>query len=230
MKLIVTGATGFVATELLRQAAKHAAITSVVTVSRSPVSIPEGASTDKFTSVIVRDYDQYTEEAKRAFAGADACIWTVGLTSRRYAEMDHAEATRICHTATRVGLQTIAAAAPATPFQFLYMSGGSAVRDQSTKLEGPLARFYLMRGDVENLVLAFATEHEGFKAGSVRPGLMKMRAQLPEILPMAEKNGLPTIALEDCCSAMLDVVINGFEKEPLNNDDIQAIADRVAAA
>ncbi|CAK5267506.1 unnamed protein product, partial [Mycena citricolor] len=106
-------------------------------------------------------------------------------------------------------------AGPATPFQFLYMSGATAVRDQSTKLEGPSSRSHLMRGDVENLVLAFAAEHAGFKAGSVKPGLIKKRAELPELLPTAEKNGWPTIALEDCCSAMLDVVINGFEKEPL---------------
>lgn len=39
--------------------------------------------------------------------------------------------------------------------------------------------------------------------------------------------GLPNIYVTDISIAMLDQVINGFEKEPLVNDDLVAIAQRV---
>ncbi len=78
MKLIITGATGFVATEVLRQALLLPSITAVVAVARNHVSAPEGLSasnTSKLKSVVVSDYDSYPEEVKKEFEGAEACIW-----------------------------------------------------------------------------------------------------------------------------------------------------------
>ncbi|CAK5267510.1 unnamed protein product [Mycena citricolor] len=227
MKLIITGATGFVGKEILSQASKHPRITSIVTVSRSAIAAPEGVPADKFQSLVVSDYDQYTDEAKKAFAGAGACIWTVGLTPRKYAAVSPEEAKRISHASTLAGLQAIAESAPAEPFRFCYMSGAGAVRDQTAKLEGELAEFRLMRGDVENAVLAFASEHAGFGAASVRPGLITERAKLEASREFAESKGWPTVALEDCVATMLHLVVNGFEKDPVSNDELTAIAGRI---
>ncbi len=79
MKLIIAGATGFVASELLRQSLCWPEITSVVAVARKEVSVPDqlgpGADASKLKSVVVRDYDDYPDEVRKEFAGADACIW-----------------------------------------------------------------------------------------------------------------------------------------------------------
>ena len=75
MKLIIFGATGFVGTELLRQSLLRKDITSVVAVSRR--ALPASSSSPKLTSVIVKDYDEYSPEDKRAFEGANGCIWSV---------------------------------------------------------------------------------------------------------------------------------------------------------
>ena len=80
MKLIITGATGFVATEVLRQALLLPSITTVVAVARKPVTAPEGTpltNASKLKSVVVEDYGTYPEDVKKEFAGADACIWYV---------------------------------------------------------------------------------------------------------------------------------------------------------
>ena len=80
MKLIITGASGFVATEVLRQALLHPSITSIVAVARSSVSSPEGTpatSASKLKSVVVPDYGTYPDDVKEEFADADACIWYV---------------------------------------------------------------------------------------------------------------------------------------------------------
>ena len=76
MKLIITGATGFVASEVLRQALLLPSITSVVAVARTPVSAPQGTpNSSKLKSVVVPDYGTWPEDVKKELAGADACIW-----------------------------------------------------------------------------------------------------------------------------------------------------------
>ena len=79
MKLIISGATGFVGQELLRQSLARDNIHTVVALARKPVTAPGGVGSDKLRSVVIPDYPvtaaEYPEEAKREFAGADACIW-----------------------------------------------------------------------------------------------------------------------------------------------------------
>ena len=75
----MTGATGFVGTEVIRQALRNPAITSVIALARKPVSRPDNSGSDentKFESVILKDWvTPYSESIKEQLKGADACIW-----------------------------------------------------------------------------------------------------------------------------------------------------------
>lgn len=79
MKLILTGATGFVGTECLRLALKNPKVTEVIALARREVKLPEGSSDvdkAKFTTVILEDMGQdYPSSVKEKLKGADACIW-----------------------------------------------------------------------------------------------------------------------------------------------------------
>jgi uncharacterized protein YbjT (DUF2867 family) len=84
MKLILTGATGFVGTEVLRQALRNKAITSVIALARKPVGVPEhtgpDADTSKLQSVVLRENEwtgAYPESVREVLRGCDACIWSV---------------------------------------------------------------------------------------------------------------------------------------------------------
>ena len=81
MKLIVAGASGFVATEIIRQALGIPAITSVIALARRPVATPtnldSGADASKLRSVVIKDYGVYPEDVKAQLGEADACIWYV---------------------------------------------------------------------------------------------------------------------------------------------------------
>ncbi len=85
MKLIITGATGYVGKEVVRQSLGRPEITSVVAVARKPVPVPDnlpaGADASKLRSVVVADYTEYPDDVRKEFAGADACIWCVSLPS-----------------------------------------------------------------------------------------------------------------------------------------------------
>jgi N-acetyl-gamma-glutamylphosphate reductase len=81
MKLIVAGSTGFLATEIIRQALAHPGVTSVLALARRETPIPKNlklkADSKKLKSVVCQDFGNYSEEVKRQLAGADACIWRV---------------------------------------------------------------------------------------------------------------------------------------------------------
>ena len=84
MKLVIAGATGFVATELIRQSLSIPKITSVIAIARHSVSTPSNlsptADPSKLRSVIIENYGSYPEDVMKQLAGADACIWYVPLS------------------------------------------------------------------------------------------------------------------------------------------------------
>ena len=83
MKLIVAGSTGFVATEVIRQALSNPAITSILALARRVTTLPEnlgpGADISKIKSVVCEDFANYPESVRQELAGANACIWYEGL-------------------------------------------------------------------------------------------------------------------------------------------------------
>jgi hypothetical protein len=171
MQLIVAGASGFLATEVIRQSLYLPKITSVIALARRSVSAPSGLGADadasKLQSVVIKDYDDYPDEVKKQFANADACIWyspsrssyfccmhnflpiharTVAVTPSKSRSMDFKDVQRICQDYTLIGLKamTEARSSATTPFRFMYLSGVAAERDQ-TKTPTFMAQYSWMR-------------------------------------------------------------------------------------
>lgn len=81
MKLIIAGASGFVATEIIRQSLSIPKITSVIALARRPISTPlnldQNAHASKLHRVVVENYDSYSDDVLKQLTGADACIWYI---------------------------------------------------------------------------------------------------------------------------------------------------------
>ena len=78
MKVILSGATGFIGREVLNQALAHPAITSLVCITRKV--LPEPArSNPKLKAIILTDFLSYTPEILSQLEGAESCIWYVLL-------------------------------------------------------------------------------------------------------------------------------------------------------
>ncbi|KAK7187940.1 hypothetical protein PSPO01_06142 [Paraphaeosphaeria sporulosa] len=225
MKLIIVGATGFVGTEILRQSLLRKDISSVVAITRRALTSPP--SSPKLQNVVVKDYDQYSDEAKTAFKDANGCIWTIAITPSKSSNYFWEEVVRVCQTSTMVGLRTMHEAGMGKPFRFIYMSGIAGERDQ-TKTPSFKPKYSLMRGATESQVLAFSKE-KGFEAMAAKPGLITdggiAKRAFASVLYYTMS--VPSIKVEQCAAAMLEQVVCGIEKEPLLNDDLVEVAMRM---
>lgn len=84
MKIIVTGASGLVGSEIIKRSLHMKEITSIIAVARQPITLDEGVNASKLKSVVVKDYENYPDNVKDEFSEADACIWyvrTIRLTT-----------------------------------------------------------------------------------------------------------------------------------------------------
>ncbi|KAF8849958.1 hypothetical protein BDZ45DRAFT_752230 [Acephala macrosclerotiorum] len=75
MKLVISGATGFVGREVLRQALKCPDITSVVTIGRRPVTVKDSTNISKLTDIVMEDGEHYSDSDIEKISDAEACIW-----------------------------------------------------------------------------------------------------------------------------------------------------------
>jgi hypothetical protein len=86
MKLILSGSTGHVGTEVIRQSLLNPKVTSLIALTRRPIDVSAIAASlgggtnvneDKVKSVILQDFMNYPDDVKKELADADACIWYV---------------------------------------------------------------------------------------------------------------------------------------------------------
>jgi hypothetical protein len=72
MKAILSGATGFIGLEALRQCLKSPSITSVVVLSRR--GLPKSVTSNpKLKVIIMNDFTAYSDTVLEELAGAEAC-------------------------------------------------------------------------------------------------------------------------------------------------------------
>lgn len=75
MKVIVSGCTGFIGGEALRQAIRCPDITTIVVLSRRKLEDPEALNSSKVKTVIVNDFLNYSDDVLNEIKGAEAAIW-----------------------------------------------------------------------------------------------------------------------------------------------------------
>ncbi|PFH62641.1 hypothetical protein XA68_12715 [Ophiocordyceps unilateralis] len=238
MKLIVAGGTGFVATEVIRQALSHPAISSVIALSRRETPVPPGSPPGKFKSVVCSDFDNYPDGVKRELAGSDACIWTIAVTPAKLFSASWEQTCRICRDYAITGVKTLSQlprSETGRPFRFIYISGSHAVRDPAKK-PWVLGDYCIMRGDIESRVLGYARESQGaLQVVVVKPGLIQVPESTGPLMRALQLFGctligLPQVTIADTAAALLDQAVNGIAQETLDNDEVARIGQKALTA
>jgi len=243
MKIILGGSTGFVATELIKQALSNPAVTTIVGLARRETPVPEnlapGADSSKLKSVICNDFENYDESVKKQLAGADACIWLIGVTPSQLKTMTPAESRKICYNYAVYALETISKlpreGSMGKPFRFIYVSGAKSERDQ-TKKPFPLGEYLLMRGEVENYVLNHAKEsNTTVDVCIAKPGLIDAPGRMGIVMKVVSTIGrtiigLPKVDVSEISATLLAQAVGPIEKDTLLNEDLIRIGGKALSS
>lgn len=218
LKIIITGATGLVGEGVLLTCLKHPDVKQVLMVNRKHFDLEH----PKLRECIVPDFMQMDNFVEQ-LSGYDACFYCAGISS---AGMKEAEYTLITYDTTISFAQALLKANPAMIFN--YISGGHT--DSSEKGKIMWAR---VKGKTENALMKL-----GFKnAYNFRPGFMKpldeqknvrgfykaigkMYGFLKFVFP---KHG---VEIKSLGTAMINTLTKGYDKQILENTDIDVLAKR----
>ena len=127
MKLIITGATGFIGGEILHQALSNDDVDSIVVLARREPAV----SDPKIRFLHVEDYMKLPSDVLSAVADADACLWALGSADFS----DYEAAKRVHLNFTLAAARAFADAvrgrlSPGKKFRFVYTSGVLSIKDQ----------------------------------------------------------------------------------------------------
>ncbi|KAF4615627.1 hypothetical protein G7Y89_g15280 [Cudoniella acicularis] len=214
MKIILTGSTGVIGTEVLAQCIAHPAITSIIVLIRRPLpdSVP---SSPKLKVVIQKDFLSYPPSVLEEFVGAEACIWAQGGMPSVFPTLEIAKEVNITYPVT-FAQAVVPFLSPVLrekrkKFTMVYVSGHPAAKDQQKKLRiMPDAR--KIKGETENRLLELQNTNGNenvFEATFARVGSVIPRNNIVMAVLGVLTNPLyPAIGVEEFAAALIDVAVS----------------------
>ncbi|EPE26253.1 NAD(P)-binding Rossmann-fold containing protein [Glarea lozoyensis ATCC 20868] len=216
MKLIVAGATGFVGSEVVAQAIAHKSITSVIALSRRPLSEPP-FNHPKVKVVVLEDFEKgYTPEVIEQLKGAEGCCWALGAKSTggdktRRVNLNYALSA--CNA-----FRTLPLSSPTAKFRLAYTSGIITERDQDKNL-WIMSDMRKIGGEAETKLIEYAKEADAFETFILRPGGIRPKEgkMLPDCIV-----GSFNVRVDEVAATLIDCAVRGDEggRDTLENADI----------
>lgn len=162
MRIILTGATGFVGGEVLRQLLANDEAKHVTCLTRRSI----GVEHPKLNTILHEDFTEWPGELAKSLADHDAVIWALGAKATDVPLM--AEYERVTVTAT-LAFAAAVFGHLTHPFRFCYLSGMGA--DPGEKSTFPWQRTTRhMKGRAERGLERLTKAACGFHATCFRPG------------------------------------------------------------
>jgi nucleoside-diphosphate-sugar epimerase len=224
MKIIITGASGMIGAEVLRQSIADDSITKIFVLVRKPLATQH----EKLNVIIHKNFLNYSSLTD-IFKEADACIWCLGVSQLQVAAEEYIKVT---HDYTIEAAKAMMAANPA--ITFLFTSGEGA--DTTEKSKTIFAR---EKGRTENDLQKFGLK----KLYIIRPGAIKPINEYSSTPPFMYKINYTIIKLlypllkilapfaiiksTEIAKAVLYIIKNGGDLQLLHNKEMIALSKNV---
>lgn len=209
MKVVLSGSTGYIGSEILTQCLTHPSITSLLLLTRRPPSV-DLAAHPKAKVLILEDFTSYSEATLSELKSADAAIWCLGTyTGNEKVDIEYPLAfIEIIKTQRPAGSR---------PFRYVQL-GGAFTEPPPEEGEGERSLWFYkngrrVRGAAEARVLAAAEDdggESGFAVYVVKPGgvLPKDKGFFQWIL-----GDSLSIRIDELGATMVDLAVHGNENE-----------------
>jgi len=213
MKIVLTGATGFVGSEVLNQLVRSPVVSEVTCLTRRPLTV----ASPKLVEILHGDFSAYDESLSRYLAQHSGCIWALGGKASDI----EAEYERVTYEFTVACARAIASCAKVN-FAFCYLSGMGADPTESARIPWERLTRHL-KGRTENALARITQGNPKFAARSFRPG---------GILPRGSNEvtkwilGSLSIGVEQLASAMIIEACRGDNRgyRVIKNSAIKKLA------
>ena len=216
LKIILTGATGFVGEGVLMECLSHPDIKEVLMVNRKHFDLEH----PKLKELILPDFMQ-TEAFSGRLTGYDACFYCAGISS---VGLNEAAYSYITHDITIHFAKQLLALNPDMIFNFI--SGSHT--DSSEKGKVMWAR---VKGRTENALVALPFKKEyNFRPGFMKPTpgqknvkrLYRIIGKLYPVLRVVFPDNVSR--MQEVGLAMINALTKGYPKQILEVTDIKALA------
>ncbi|KAA8565340.1 hypothetical protein MFRU_045g00430 [Monilinia fructicola] len=213
MKVILSGSTGYIGSEVLTQCLNHPSITSIVLLTRRD---PRGlAENPKVKVIIVNDFTSYDESTIEELRTANAAIWCLG-TYHGDEKVD------VEYPLTFIN--TIKTRPPGlTQFRYVQLGGAFTEPPVQDGLKQRSLWYFAngrrIRGLAEARVLACSEDdpQNAFTVHLVKPGAVLPRSM--DIFQCILGSSL-SIGIGELGATMVDLAVHRNEKVVFQNDDI----------
>ncbi|KAI0376393.1 hypothetical protein F5Y04DRAFT_266448 [Hypomontagnella monticulosa] len=215
MKIIITGATGFVGGEVVRQAIADPRISHAFVLTRKPLP-DEFSKNEKVTVIEHKDFSSYPPELLEQLTGAEGCIWAIGGRAYQFPDLETAKKVSIDYTiaGAKAFLEVLAPKLPEPQkFRFVFCSGKYAEWDQNKSLL-LLKDTRLIKGQVEKSLCELADANKDkLEVWAVRPSAITKKHA-----PLINSIGL--ISVDRLAKAMLKIVTEGYHNRIIELDEL----------
>lgn len=213
MKVLITGATGLIGAETVRQAIADTSIDEIILLVRSQPEITHS----KITLVLHTNFTDYTG-TEQYLKKADALIWCLGISQTQVSKQKYIEITYDYTVACAMFCLSVNPS-----IRFLFVSGDAADRTEKSstlfsRIKGKTENALLQSG-LKNIIIArpdaVNPRHKNKKA----PFLYKLAYPF---FPLVEKFAPSKIIWSDTLAkALLHLAKNGADKNTFENVELR---------